>query len=111
MVAGSGLLTLVCSVVHVASRCTEQELLEIGDAPRLPRPYQREREFEFRFELSSVLLGDFTENALEREARRLLRAVSAVRGENNPVSGYIIPIEKRRPLASSPRQRLTQASK
>ncbi len=72
------------SVVHVASKCTEQQPLAFDDLIGYVRTEQRE--IEYRFELSSLLMGGFTPDAVEQHASRLLRGLVASRTDDAAVS-------------------------
>lgn len=47
---------------------------------------KEKRDLEFRFQLDSLLAGDFTQLAVEKYADRLLRGLLAAREQDAPVS-------------------------
>ena len=71
-------------MVHVASKCIEQQLIGFNDLIGYSRTERRE--LGYRFELSSLLMGGFTADAVEQQASRLLRGLVASRVDDGAVS-------------------------
>ncbi|KAI9768379.1 MAG: hypothetical protein M1840_004988 [Geoglossum simile] len=75
-------------VVHVAAICPKEDMHDLETFVASVRTERRE--FVFRLEMASLLVGVLTQESIERQAIRLLRGLTALREQDAPKKRAII---------------------